>query len=236
MGLQDLTIIIPTAGRRWSELERCLDSIWDQVDLPYAVTVVHNHERPIPKVIQDHEVGHLRVEGPIYRGFNAGVRSAPTKWVMLLGDDDRLPHDTWLKGIARYLRPGAPWNYVYHLVIPVERKGEVRRGTLPSFQGRESELPGAILAHGRGLVSHSGAAYLKSLHRTVGPYPEHLRSQGDTWWMCKAALKGALKVKAYQGDGPIVGADDSERVSGVKDERARTFKLIERMVKRAGRT
>jgi glycosyltransferase involved in cell wall biosynthesis len=233
MGVEGLTILIPTAGRRWGELEQCLDSIWNQTVLPYAVTVIHNHGLPIPRDIRAHEVGHIRVEGPIYHGFNAGVKSVLTDWLMLLGDDDRLPRDDWLKPLLNKLGSGESWNYVCHLCIPTERRGRISRGYLPRFDGRETDIAGEILRNGRGLVAHSGAAYRKELHRTVGPYPEHLRSQGDTWWIARAAIRGELRLRSYKGDGPIIGADDRDRVSGVKDERARTFKLIERMVARA---
>jgi len=231
VGLELLSVIIPTAGRRWEELRRCLYSIEQQDRQPAEVIVLHNHGKTIPNWLKSGVI-NVRAKGTIYEGFNAGVKAAQGPWLMMIGDDDRLPHREWLKNISKYLRLKTPWNYVYHRIIPTEYDGSIHRGIVPPLTGKNKLVAQMILQCRHGIVSHSGAAYRKSLHDEVGPYPEHLLSQGDTWWLSKASLMGRLKLKSYYADGPIVGGDNAgQRVSKNSVERARAYDLIEEMVR-----
>lgn len=227
--MNKLTIIVPTAGKRWALLERCLTSIVTQSVVP-KVICVHNHNSEVPQMPKGAK--HICCPGNIYKGFNAGVLESKTEWISLIGDDDYLFDSDWIKNMLIMIKNSGECNYIHHLrlIYGLGNKGV----KLVDYAGRELEIPGIVLRRRSGIIPHSGAVYKRDLHRYVGMYPENIECQGDTYWICKAAQSGYLKLKTYDGGGPVIGMDNASRVSRDPRKRREAYRIISKLVNKSG--
>lgn len=202
-----LTIIIVTNGVRWDLLRRCLASIVTQSIVP-KIICVHNHNMMVPELPKG--ARHIRSLGNVYKGFNAGVLESKTKWIMFLGEGDYLFDAEWVENILEQIENSGKCNYIYHLDLMYGfSKDKIE---LEDYAGRELEIPKIVSECKHGVIPHSGAVYKKSLHKLVGMYAENRKRQGATYWICKAARLGYLKLKTYKGEGLIVSVDNRDKI------------------------